>query len=265
MSQAAIPSRGDVQASATMMGHPNSMDIEAQQLVTGDTMLKMASAEIRLGFVRKVYGLLSAQLLLTVLVATPFQLMDSVQLQSQTWLLGLSVMMTIMVVCAIACCKDMTRSYPYNYVILFTFTLFEAILVGFASASYTWQSVLLCAGLTATIFFGLTVFAFKTQTDFTGFGPMLFGALLSLMTWGLMTCILAAFGVPIDWAIMMYDLIGVLVFVGYIIYDTQLIVGGNHKHQFTIDDYVFAALNLYMDIIQLFLHLLRMLGEKNDG
>merc|ERR1712072_803884 len=158
---------------------------------------------------------------------------------------------------------DLTRSYPYNYVILFTFTIFEAILVGFASASYTWQSVLLCAGLTATIFFGLTLFAFKTQTDFTGFGPMLFGALLSLMTWGLMTCILSAFGVPIDWAIMMYDLFGVLIFVIYIVYDTQLIIGGDHKaHKFTVDDYVFAALNLYIDIMQLFLRLLRLLGKK---
>lgn len=254
-------------APAEMMGHPDRdcspLDIESQQFVTGDTMLKMASAQIRLGFIRKVYGLLSAQLLLTVLVATPFQFMDSIQLQGQTWLLGLSVMMTIMVICAVACCKDMTRSFPYNYIILFTFTLFEAILVGFVSAQYTWQSVLMSAGLTAVIFFGLTIFAFKTDTDFTGFGPMLFGALLSVMAWGLMVCMLAACGVPVDLAIMLYDLLGVLVFVMYIVYDTQLIIGGEHKaHKFTVDDYVFAALNLYLDIIQLFLRLLRLLGKK---
>jgi len=242
---------------------PSSMDIEGQQPATGATMLKMASAEVRLGFVRKVYGLLSAQLLLTVLVAAPFQLMDSVQLQSQSWLLGLSVVMTLMVVCAMACCKDMSRSYPYNYVMLFTFTLFEAILVGFSSASYTWQSVMLCAGLTAIIFLGLTVFAFKTKTDFTGAGPMLFAALLSLSAWGLMLCILGACGVAIEWGMMMYDLFAVLLFVIYIVYDTQLIIGGDHKaHSFTVDDYVFAALNLYLDIMQLFLRLLRLFGKR---
>lgn len=244
--------------------HPDSsLDIEAQQFVKGSTALDLASANIRIGFVRKVYGLLSVQLLLTVLIATPFQFMNSVQLQSQTWLLGLSMVMTIMVVCAVACCKDMARTYPYNYIILFTFTVFEAILVGFVSASYTWQSVILCAGLTAVIFLGLTIFAFKTKTDFTGFGPMLFGALLSLVTWGCMIFVLAACGVSIDWAIMMYDLFGLLLFVVYIVYDTQLIIGGEHKaHKFTIDDYVFAALNLYLDIMQLFLRLLRMLGKK---
>ena len=34
------------------------------------------------------------------------------------------------------------------------------------------------------------------------------------------------------------------------------------KYQFAIDDYAFAALNLYLDIINLFLHLLRIFGER---
>jgi FtsH-binding integral membrane protein len=42
-----------------------------------------------------------------------------------------------------------------------------------------------------------------------------------------------------------------------------LIIGGEHKaHKFTVDDYVFAALTLYLDIIQLFMRLLRLLGKK---
>jgi FtsH-binding integral membrane protein len=241
----------------------SNFDMEAQHDVGGETMLKMASASIRLGFVRKVYALLSTQLVLTILVAIPFQLMDTVQLKSQTWLLGLSVCMTLMIVCTMTCAKDLTRTYPYNYVFLFAFTFFEAILVGFASANYTWQSVMLCAGLTAFIFFCLTVYAAKTETDFTGFGPMLFGALLSFVAWGFMICILAACGIAVDFVMMLYNLVGVLVFVVYIIYDTQLIIGGEHKaHKFTVDDYVFAAMTLYLDIIQLFLRILQLFGKR---
>lgn len=62
-----------------------------------------------------------------------------------------------------------------------------------------------------------------------------------------------------------YDIVGILVFVVYIIYDTQLIMGemgGHKKHQFSVDDYAFAALNLYLDLINLFLHLLHLLGKK---
>jgi FtsH-binding integral membrane protein len=237
--------------------------IEAEHNVGGETLLKMASASIRLGFVRKVYLLLSTQLLLTILVAIPFQLMDTMQLQSQTWLLWLSVCMTLMTVFTMSFAKSLTRTYPYNYVFLFAFTLFEAILMGFASASYTWQSVMLCAGLTAVIFLGLTIYAAKTETDFTGFGPMLFGALLSLVAWGIMICTVAAFGAPLDMVTMLCSLVGLIVFVIYIIYDTQLIIGGEHKtHEFTVDDYVFAAMSLYLDILQLFLRILGLFGKK---
>jgi len=57
---------------------------------------------------------------------------------------------------------------------------------------------------------------------------------------------------------------GVLLFTFYIVFDTQLLIGeyGGHKVQFGIDDYVFAALNLYLDIINLFLHILSLFGER---
>ena len=51
------------------------------------------------------------------------------------------------------------------------------------------------------------------------------------------------------------------VFYGfYIIYDTQLIVGGR-KHELSYDDYIIGALMLYVDIIGLFLELLELLNR----
>lgn len=49
-----------------------------------------------------------------------------------------------------------------------------------------------------------------------------------------------------------------LLFGVYLIYDTQLIVGG-HKHSLEVDDYIIAALTLYIDIISLFLQILELL------
>ena len=37
-------------------------------------------------------------------------------------------------------------------------------------------------------------------------------------------------------------------------------LGGKHKYAISMDEYVFAALNLYLDIINLFLYLLRIVG-----
>lgn len=50
--------------------------------------------------------------------------------------------------------------------------------------------------------------------------------------------------------------IGLLVFSLFLVYDTQLIIGGKHReYAYGPDDYVIAALNVYMDVIQIFLYL----------
>eukprot|EP00927_Polykrikos_kofoidii_P082098 TRINITY_DN8068_c0_g1_i6.p1 TRINITY_DN8068_c0_g1~~TRINITY_DN8068_c0_g1_i6.p1 ORF type:complete len:243 (-),score=38.75 TRINITY_DN8068_c0_g1_i6:95-823(-) len=241
------------------------MDFEAQQPIEDGraVMVKHANAQVRLGFVRKVYGILSAQLMLTVLIAAPLQRLEPEQLSSNSWLLAVSIFTLVLGMCAITCCKDLTRSYPTNYIVLLTLTVAESVLVGFSAAAYTWQSVMVCVGLTACIFAGLTIFAFKTKSDFTGSGQVLLGGIVSLISWGLMLLFLSALRVPVEWGIMLYDLVATFIFVGYIIYDTQLIIGGEHKaHQFTVDDYVFAAINIYLDIVQLFLRMLRLVGKR---
>ena len=50
----------------------------------------------------------------------------------------------------------------------------------------------------------------------------------------------------------------------YIVYDTQLMIGGKHKYSLDPEEYVFAALNLYLDIINLFLYLLSIIGASKN-
>lgn len=60
---------------------------------------------------------------------------------------------------------------------------------------------------------------------------------------------------------MVYACLGALLFSFYLVFDTQLMVGGNHKVAYAPEEYVFAALSLYLDIGNLFLYLLRIIGE----
>ena len=50
----------------------------------------------------------------------------------------------------------------------------------------------------------------------------------------------------------------------YIVYDTQLIVGGEHKIMFHTDDYVLASVSLYLDVINLFLMILKFLNGERE-
>ena len=59
----------------------------------------------------------------------------------------------------------------------------------------------------------------------------------------------------------LYCCFGVFVFGIYLIVDTQLIMGGKQV-ELAIDEYILAAMLLYIDIIQIFLYLLRLLGDR---
>lgn len=49
----------------------------------------------------------------------------------------------------------------------------------------------------------------------------------------------------------------------YLLIDTQKVLGGRHK-QLQLDDYILGATIIYVDIISLFLKLLRLLGKKKN-
>merc|ERR1712012_151083 len=120
--------------------------------------------------------------------------------------------------------------------------------------------------ITCFVFGFLTMYACCTKTDFTGFGAYLFGALLALTLFGFTVPLLASAGLSFTALNLVFNIVGVLLFVFYIIYDTQLIMGqhGGHKEQFEIDDYIFASLNLYLDVVNMFLYILQMFGDRNE-
>ncbi len=63
---------------------------------------------------------------------------------------------------------------------------------------------------------------------------------------------------------IVYASIGAFLFSCYIIFDTQLMMGGGHKYALDPEEYIFAALNLYLDIINLFLFILQIIGNSRN-
>jgi len=58
---------------------------------------------------------------------------------------------------------------------------------------------------------------------------------------------------------------GALIFSLYIIYDTQMMMGGKHKYSLSPEEYIFAALNIYLDVVQLFMYILMLVGIGRSG
>ena len=57
---------------------------------------------------------------------------------------------------------------------------------------------------------------------------------------------------------------GAFVFSLYLVYDTQMMMGGNHKYALDPEEYIFAALNIYLDVINLFTYILMIVGGSRS-
>ena len=217
--------------------------------------------QIRLNFIRKVYGILSIQLLIT----TIFTLISCVSTSMQQFYLAHSGLFFIMVIIEITisviltCCTSYGRQVPHNYILLLVFTLAESYIVGFICAFTNGRVVLMAAFMTFCMCVAITIYAITTKTDFTLKGGLLFicgcGFML-LCFFGLFTnnpffhCLLSA--------------IGVCLFGFYLVYDTQLIIG-NKSEIIEEEDYIYGAFMLYLDIINIFLQLLELLRIFMDN
>lgn len=218
----------------------------------------LSEGSVRIGFIRKVYSILAAQLTMTAAFTSYVCFSDSAALwlQQNVWLLGLCCFVTIICMYALGCYPSVARSVPTNYILLTLFTACESVMVATICSIYERKSVFIAAVLTATVVIALTIYAFTTKSDFTICGGFLF-ALVAVL---LVASIIAIF-VRNRWLQLAISVFAVLLFSIYIIYDTQLIIG-NKARKLSVDDYIFAAMMLYIDIIQLFLEILKLLGDK---
>ena len=148
------------------------------------------------------------------------------------------------------------KSYPQNLLFLSAFTLMEAYSISVVTSFYDARFVVQALVLTLGIFIALTVFACQTKYDFTSWAPYLFGALWFLILLGFISMFFP-FNSGVETA---YSVIGALVFCGYVIFDTQMIM--RHHH---VEEEIAAAISLYLDVLNLFMFILRILNNQNNN
>ena len=120
------------------------------------------------------------------------------------------------------CSLGVARSYPINLILLIVFTIFESFIVGAISSVYDTNTVLIAVGITSVIVVAITIFAFQTKIDFTGMGIYLFVASIVLLVFGII-CIFLKMKIMH----IIYSALGALIFSFYLVFDTQMMLGGN--------------------------------------
>jgi len=235
--------------------YQSSFDVEQNEGV-----FKYTPDNDRLGFIKKVYGILSMQLFITV-VFTALVISDeylTLSVQSSPGLMYLTSFGSLGIIISLFCCTENARRVPLNYVLLLSFTLCESYMVAFICSVYETSTVLLAAMMTLGVTLALTAYACYTTTEFNSFRGAGVVMLSILILFGI-------FGISRlgGFADLLFCCLGVAVYGFYIIYDTQLIADGD-KYGLSLDDYILGAMMLYVDIIGLFIYLLRLLAKKDN-
>lgn len=236
-------------------GYGTYDDEEAQDFMSSNMK------QMRAGFIKKVYGILFAQLLITfsiVLIAMSTPEIGKFQRHNPI-VLYICIGISIVIMLLLSCYTELCRSVPTNYILLFAFTLCEGYIVSSLCTKVNIRIVLMAAAMTCAITLALTCYACVTETDFTVFGGALFMASICLLLAGLFAMFTQNKIVHIVIAS-----ISVFVYSIYLIYDTQLILG-RHENKLSCDDYIIGALMLYVDIIAIFMDLLVILGLTSNS
>ncbi len=127
---------------------------------------------------------------------------------------------------------------------------------------YTGASIMQVFGITAGTFLTMSIIGYTTSTDLSRLGSLLFMALIGIIIASVVNWFLASSALD-----YMISIGGVLVFTGLIAYDTQklkrIAAGIEYGSETGRKLALLGATSLYLDFVNLFLFLLRLLGRRD--
>ena len=218
-------------------------------LPRGITPAASVTTTERLVFIKKVYSLLAMSMGTAAIGA---------YLGSGPLLLLVAPNMMLFFILQIALiffASFAARKPGLNMVALFSFTTVSGLTLGPLLYQVGPSIAAEAFALTAITFAGLSMYVVYSKKDFSFMSGFLMTGLIVLVVGGLLNMFFIQSGM------MHFVMSGasVLLFSGFILYDTS-----NIMRYYGTDEYVSATLALYLDVLNLFIALLSILGIMSD-
>jgi len=217
--------------------------------------VQVRSGAERATLVRRTYGLVFLSILVTIL--------GSAFAMTQEGLMNAVIQHPfIMLLCLFApliMAQRAARQFPKNLILTFIFTFIEGIYIApfLLVANRVAPGVVGEAALLTFAAFGvLSLYAVTSRRDFSAWGSFFMVGLVVLIVASIINAFVgsAAGGLWIA-------AVGVMIFAGLLVFDTWRLVRSGVYGQ---DDYVLAAVAIYLDLLNMFLFILTLLtGSRN--
>ena len=221
------------------------------------------ASEIQASFILKVYNWMTMGLALTALVAMAIEFVMPgirwVMLENPLIFYGLLIL-ELALVWGLSAAINKIPALVATLVFL-AYAALNGLTFSIIFLVYSMGSIAYTFFITAAMFGATSVFGYVTKMDLSRLGGILMMALIGLIIASVVNIFVASSA--LEWIV---SFAGVVIFVGLTAYDTQKIkkmsVGIDSSSEEGGKASIMGALALYLDFINLFLFLLRILGRR---
>jgi uncharacterized protein len=235
--------------------------LQAQRTDAVVTLSPEQVAAEQAAFMRKVYAFMASGLGMTALTAMIVVGNDSLlrAILNRPVFYGLLIAELVMVWSFSALARR--TSAVGAAALFFVYAIMNGLTLSIIFLVYTRASIATTFYVTAGTFGAMSIYGYTTKRDLTGVGHFMFMGLIGVIIASVVNLFMHS--PMLYWGITYF---GILVFVGLTAYDTQKIrelnVLGNAGSDEDHKEAIHGALVLYLDFINLFLYLLRLLGRR---
>ncbi|XP_016896844.1 protein lifeguard 1-like isoform X1 [Cynoglossus semilaevis] len=297
-------------------GHSSQYNYKHCQPITEEGFcVVFEDVAVRQAFIRKVFVILTMQLLVTFASVAFFTFYDEAKtfVREHPWTYFLSYAFFFVPLILLSCCGEFRRKHPWNLIALSSdvcdpvhsevlklgffqedysvndttqgrpgqsrpvqtqrnlyhvinsallqqliLTLSLSYMVGMIASYYDTEIVIFAVGITVVVCFTVILFSLQTKLDFTSWYGVLFVCMVVLLLF-----LILCFFMRDKYLYIIYSTLAALLFTCFLAVDTQRLLC-NKKLSMSPEEYVFAALNLYTDIINIFLSILMLTGQTRE-
>jgi hypothetical protein len=246
-------------------GYGQDDGVPAGDEATGWVGGTFSDKKIRQQFIKKVYLILMSQLFFTFGVVCLFYFVKDVKdwVRRNSWFYWCSYAVFLVTYITLVCCDNVRRRWPANFICLTIFTMAFSYIAATITSYYDINSVMIALGITAAVCLSISLFAIQTKIDFTMCSGLIFALAMVLFFFGI-ACMITYFVSGPNYILQcVYGGLAAIVFSLFLVFDTQMVVGGsNRRYQLSPEEYIYGALQLYVDVVNLFIIILGLVGGK---
>ncbi|OII74365.1 uncharacterized protein cubi_01209 [Cryptosporidium ubiquitum] len=235
-----------------------NLDLESQEF-------ESFSKSIRHGFIRRVYMLVTLQVLFDL--ALSIMVLHIPQLKA---FMIRNITIIQFTAFAFAMISSILFYVLYNYIdslqnhsskmaLFCLITVSEGVLLSLLTLIVNTKYLLMALSITSVVVISLTIFSFQTKYDFTSYQSFVFFGTIALLAFSF----IYMFFPKVRIVELIISPIAVLFLSFCLVYATQSVIGGG-KHMIYEDDYVMAALLIHSYIIDIFIYILRFIIAFNS-